>query len=40
MKMCKYFDEGWCYHPDVTKPCQCVGFFNCEIYVEIGDVHG
>lgn len=29
--ICKYWDCGWCYHPDVSKPCEAT-CNDCNLY--------
>ena len=28
---CKYFDCGWCYHPETNYENGCIGLSDCDI---------
>lgn len=32
---CKYFDSGWCYHPDSGDVHACPGLGKCDVIIEI-----
>lgn len=34
---CKYYDSGWCYHPNSDAVHGCPGLGNCDIIIEIID---
>ena len=31
IKVCDFWDSGWCYHPEANNPKGCVGYDNCTL---------